>query len=138
MKIVLAVIVGYIIFFIGWSIIVLILAVIAALASAAREGLGLIHILNVLLMLILGPGVGAFFGVFVPSQIFRSVDPHTIFVSFVSITVLLFAALFVLGIYLFKVNVGGLGQPIMLLIQAGATVVGAKIGGALGAEDRVL
>ena len=70
MKTTLAVIVAGVFMLIGWLLLTALLYGVMYVASHAREGVGLMHLLNILLMWILGPGFGGFLGYLHNAQAF--------------------------------------------------------------------
>ena len=134
MKTILAILFSFLAFLIGWFTIGAILYLIAGIAGAAREGLGPSHLINVLLMGVLGPGIGAFFAIYVPSILFKAIDRKTLFVSFVSINVFVFVLLLVKGISLRSIDAAGIGRTVARIIQGAAVFAGAYVGKVIAEE----
>ena len=124
MKTICAVILAFITFIIGWFAISGIAFLIEWLASASSGGLDFIHGLHRLLMFVLEPGLGAFFAVYVPSILFRSVKPKTIFVSSASIIIIIF----ILNVFSIATGTGTTPVRMRALLQSAAMVGGAYIG----------
>jgi hypothetical protein len=81
-KATLSVIVAFVFFLLGWFFLATILYGIGYVASQARQDMGLIHFLHLLLMWVLGPGFGGFLSTYVTPHIFKNVDAETISTSF--------------------------------------------------------
>lgn len=64
-KATLSVIVAFVFFLLGWLSLATVLYGIGYVASHAREDMGVIHFLHVLLMWVLGPGFGGFLSTYV-------------------------------------------------------------------------
>jgi len=136
MKTVLAVLIGFVVLLVSWVVTVVLISLIDGVVAAARPGLGPDHWLNLLLGWVLGPGVGALFAIYVPSIMFRSVEPHTLFVSFISINIFIFLLVLITGFYVLNVDGSGIGQIIIHVIQGTALVLGAYIGKAIAIKWR--
>jgi hypothetical protein len=136
MKAVFAVVVSFLVFLIGWTVMVGLLFLIFAVAGAARPGLGPDNWLTLLIMWILGPGVGAFFAIYVPGLLFQSVDLKTIFVSFASIITFLLVVLFLFEARIISVHGLGIGRAVLVAVQGAVILVGAYIGRLVGEEVR--
>jgi len=136
MKTVLAVIVGFVVLLVSWIVTVVLISLIDGVVAVARPGLGPDHWLNLLLGWVLGPGVGAFFAIYVPSIMFRSVEPHTLFISFISINVFIYLLVLITGLYVLNVEGSGIGQIIIHVIQGAALILGAYIGRAVAIGQR--
>ena len=98
-------------------------------ASQARQGVGMMHLLNALLIWVLAPGFGGFLATFVTPTVFKAVDPSTIATSFVSVVVTLGVVVGWLLLVRADDNGGELGQFMLFLAQVAAIVVGARTGG---------
>jgi len=97
-------------------------------ASNAREGVGLMHLLNILLMWVLGPCFGGFLATYITPRLFKTVDVTTIATSFISVIVTLAIVLGLLSLVLSQQDGGGIGQLVLFVVQVAAIVIGAKIG----------
>ena len=128
MKVALAVIVAFVFLLIGWLFLAALLYGVMYVASHAREGVGLMHLLNILLMLILGPGFGGFLATYITPRIFKAIDVSTIATSFISVVVTLAIIMGLLSLLFVQQERSSIGQFILFILQVSAIVVGAKIG----------
>ncbi len=113
---------------IGWIVLAALLYGVMYVASHAREGIGLIHLLNIILMWILGPGFGGFLATYITPRVFKTVDATTIATSFISVVVTLAVVISLLSLTLTPHNGGGLGEFALFAVQVAAIVIGAIIG----------
>lgn len=128
MKTALAVIVAGIFMLIGWLMLAALLYGVMYVASHAREGVGLMHLLNILLMWVLGPGFGGFLATYITPRVFKTIDASTIATSFISVVVTLAVVLGLLSLMFVQQNGAGVGQFVLFVVQVAAIVFGAKIG----------
>lgn len=128
MKATLSVVVAFVFFLLGWFFLAALLYGVGYVASQAREGVGLMHLLNVLLMWVLGPGFGGFLATYVTPQIFKEVSAATIATGFISVVITLAVILGMLSLLFVQQEKSGIGQFILFIVQVSAIVVGAKIG----------
>ena len=113
----------------GWLMLAALLYGVLYVASQARQGVGMMHLLNALLIWVLAPGFGGFLATFVTPTVFKAVDPSTIATSFVSVVVTLGVVVGWLLLVRADDNGGELGQFMLFLAQVAAIVVGARTGG---------
>jgi len=113
---------------VGWLLLAALLYGVMYLASHAREGVGLMHILNILLMWILGPGFGGFLATYITPRLFKTIDVTTITTSFISVIVTLAVIMGLLSLVFPQQDGGGIGQLILFTVQVAAIVIGARIG----------
>ena len=128
MKTALAVIVAFVFMLIGWLMLVALLYGIMFVASRAREGVGLMHLLNILLIWVLGPGFGGFLATYITPRLFESIDPATIATSFITAVVTFAVVIGLLSLLLVQQGGVGVGQYVLFVVQLAAIVFGAKIG----------
>ena len=128
MKTAFAVFVAIIIMLIGWFFLAALLYGVGYVASHARQGIGLMHLLHVLLMWVLGPGFGGFLATFITPQIFKDVEASSIATSFISVVVTLAVVMGLLSLLVVKQEESGIGEFILFVVQVSAIVIGAKIG----------
>lgn len=100
-------------------------------ASHAREGVGLMHLLNILLMWVLGPGFGGFLATYITPRVFKTIDASTITTSFISVVVTLAIVMGLLSLMFVQRDGAGGGQFVLFVVQSAAIVVGAKIGNSI-------
>jgi len=112
----------------GWLILASLLYGVMHVASRAREGVGLMHLLNILLMWILAPGFGGFLATYITPRIFKTIDASTIATSFISVVVTLTIVMGLLSLMFAQHDGTGMGQFVLFVVQVAAIVVGAKIG----------
>lgn len=136
MRSVLAVLTSLAILTLGWFLMALLLSLIGAAASQAREGVGLLHFVHGFLILALSPGVGAFFAVYVTALVFNSVSIHTIYVSFVSLNAVVLVLLSVIGIVSVGLGQSSFWSLVVLALQAASVFLGAWIGRASADDAR--
>ncbi len=86
------------------------------------------HILNILLMWILGPGFGGFLATYITPRLFKTIDVTTITTSFISVIVTLAVIMGLLSLVFPQQDGGGIGQLILFTVQVAAIVIGARIG----------
>lgn len=125
MKTICAVILGFITLIVGGFVVSGIAFLIEWLASASSGGLDFIHGLHRLLMLVLEPGIGAFFAVYVPCIFFHSVRPKSLFVA-ISLTTSLFVILTIISGFSIGVGIDPLRRG--ALLQLAAIIGGAYVG----------
>lgn len=113
---------------IGWLMLAALLYGVMYVASHAREGVGLMHLLNVLLMWILGPGFGGFLATYITPRLFKTIDVSTVATSFISVIVTLAIVMGLLSFFVQQHDSAGIGQFLLFVVQIGAIVIGAKIG----------
>lgn len=113
---------------IGWLMLAALLYGVMYVASHAREGVGLMHLLNILLMWVLGPGFGGFLATYITPRVFKTIDASTIATSFISVVVTLAVVLGLLSLMFVQQNGAGVGQFVLFVVQVAAIVFGAKIG----------
>ena len=105
---------------------------IAGMAWVATEAGGvrprLFLLFNVLLVWVLSPAVGSAVAIHAASEQFRSVDPKTIFVAFVSICSSILALAFAFEILSFFSGVTNGWKLLLFILQVIAILGGAKIG----------
>jgi len=123
-----AVIVAIVLMLIGWFFLAALLYGVGYVASHAREGIGLMHLLHVLLMWVLGPGFGGFLATFVTPQIFKDIEASSIAISFISVVVTLAVVIGLLSLLVVKQKQSGIGEFVLFVVQVSAIVAGAKIG----------
>ena len=128
MKTALAVIVAFVFLLIGWLFLLALLFGVGYVASQARQGVGLMHILHVLLIWFLAPGFGGFLATFITPKIFREVDVATLATSFISVVVTLAVVMGLLSLFYILQEKVGINELVISTIQVVAIVVGAKIG----------
>lgn len=97
-------------------------------ASHAREGVGLMHLLNILLMWVLGPGFGGFLATYITPRVFKTIDASTIATSFISVVVTLAIVMGLLSLMFAQHDGAGVGQFVLFVVQVAAIVFGAKMG----------
>jgi hypothetical protein len=112
------------------------LSVIGTVASHARDGVGLIHLIHAFLIWVLSPGIGGFFAIYLTALLFASVSTQTIYVSFVSVTAVILAMLFLIGIISLRLGVSSFGSVILFALQTAAIFLGAWIGKAAADDVR--
>ena len=134
MKALLAVILAFMFFLVGWSFLSIILYGIGYVASQARGGVGLIHFLQVFLMWVLGPGFGGFIATYTTPLIFKNVSAKTIEIGFISVITTLAIILGLFSLLMVYKGEDGLGKFIIFLIQFAAIIIGAKIGKSMRTE----
>jgi hypothetical protein len=127
-KPVVATLTSLVILAIGWLVIAFLLSLIAILASEARSGIGLLHLINAFLVWVLSPGVGGFFAVYVTSLLFWSVSTQTIYVSFVSVTAVVLVILFLLGVLSVRLGGSSYVDLALFILQGAAIFPGARVG----------
>jgi len=113
---------------IGWLILAALLYGVLYVASHAREGMGLMHLVNILLMWILGPGFGGFLATYITPRLFKTIDVSTIAKSFIAVIVTLAIVMGLLVLLVSHRDGTGIGQFLLFSVQAGAIVIGAKVG----------
>ncbi|TXH71577.1 MAG: hypothetical protein E6Q83_01025 [Thiothrix sp.] len=128
MKAALAVIVAGVFMLVGWLLLAALLYGVMYVASHSREGVGLMHLLNILLMWVLGPGFGGFLATYITPRLFKSIDVSTIATSFISVIVTLAIVMGLLSLVFPQQDGGGVGQLVLFVVQVAAIVIGAKIG----------
>ncbi len=131
MRAVLAVATTLCIFVVMWVVVAVIIAVMAWAATAAGVQPGLFLLVNVFLIWIVSPGVGAGVAVFATSSHFESVDAKTIFVAFVSVCSIVLLALLCLSLLAYYFERSSLWHVLLLVAQAVAILLGARVGLAL-------
>lgn len=128
MKTALAVIVAGVFMLVGWLLLAALLYGVMYVASHAREGVGLMYLLNILLMWVLGPGFGGFLATYITPRLFKTIDVSTIATSFISVIVTLAIVMGLLSLVFPQQDGGGFGQLVLFVVQVAAIVIGAKIG----------
>lgn len=113
---------------IGWLMLAALLYGVMYVASHAREGVGLMHLLNILLMWVLGPGFGGFLATYITPRVFKTIDASTIATSFISVVVTLAIVMGLLSLMFAQHDGAGVGQFVLFVVQVAAIVFGAKIG----------
>lgn len=113
---------------IGWLMLAALLYGVMYVASHAREGVGLMHLLNILLMWVLGPGFGGFLATYITPRLFKTIDVSTIATSFISVVVTLAIVMGLLSLMFSQRDSAGIGQFVLFVVQVAAIVIGAKIG----------
>ena len=121
---------------IGWLVMALLLSMIGAVASQARSGVGLLHVVHTFLIWVLSPGIGGFFAVYLTALWFNSVSTHTIYVSFVSVAAVILILLFLMGIVSVRLGESSFGSLVLFALQAVAIFLGARIGKACADDLR--
>jgi len=124
----LAVIVACAFMLIGWLMLAALLYGLMYVASRAREGVGLMHLLNTLLMLVLAPGFGGFLATYITPRVFKTIDASTIATSFISVVVTLAFVIGLLSMMFAQHDGTWVGQFVLFIVQVAAIVFGAKIG----------
>ena len=106
-------------------------ALIAALAWAGTEAgvsPGLFLIVNVFLMWILSPGLGAGVAIYATISQFTHVPASTIFVGFVSVCSVILLLLFLASLVALAYDKSSLGSVTLFFFQAISIFVGARVG----------
>lgn len=134
MKTALAVFVAFILLAGGWLFLSALLYAVGFVASHARDGVGLMHLLHVMLMWVLGPGFGGFLATFVTPRLFRQVDVATISTSFVSVVITVAIILGLLSLVFIQHGKSGIGDFVLLIVQVSAIIVGARIGKSMAVD----
>ena len=111
---------------IGWPLLTALLYGVMYVASHAREGVGLMHLLNILLMWILGPGFGGFLATYITPRLFRTVDVSIIATSFISVVVTLAVIMGLLSLVYPQRDSTGIGQFVCLLFRLPQLLPGPK------------
>jgi len=135
MKVALAVIVAFVFLLLGWGFLTASLYGIEYVASRAREGLGLMHLLNRFLIWFLAPGFGGFLATYITPQIFKDIDVATITTSFISVVVTIAIIFGLFSLLFVRQDISIFIYYISFLIQVVAILVGAKIGKRLVIES---
>jgi len=86
------------------------------------------HLLNILLMWVLGPGFGGFLATYITPRVFKTIDASTIATSFISVVVTLAIVMGLLSLMFAQHDGAGVGQFVLFVVQVAAIVFGAKIG----------
>lgn len=128
MKAALAVIVAFIFLLLGWFFLAGLLYVVGYVASHAREGIGLLHLLHVLLIWVLGPGFGGFLATFITPRIFKEINVATIATSFISVVITLAVITGLLSLVFLQQENFKIGEFVLFIVQISAIVGGAIIG----------
>lgn len=128
MKPTFAIMVACLLMLLGWLMLGGLLYAVLWVASNAREGVGLLHILNVLLVWILGPGFGGFMAAYVTPRVFKTIDVSTITTGFISVVVTLAIVLGLFALATSPRDSAGVVQFVIFVAQVAAIVVGARIG----------
>ena len=128
MKVALGVLVAFVFLLVGWFFLAALLYGVGYVASHAREGVSLMHFLNILLMWLLGPGFGGFLATYITPQIFKETDVATIATSFISVVITLAVVMGILSFLLVQQERSSIGQFVLFVVQVSAIVIGAKIG----------
>ncbi len=126
MKATFAVLATLAIFLLMWFVIAGLILTLMYFSGKAGLGGGLFIGLNALLAWILSPFAGAAVAVYASISTFKTVDPKTIFVAFVSICASLIAIIFFIA--LATSSQGGAGNVLLFLCQAAAIFIGARVG----------
>ncbi|MBF0239892.1 MAG: hypothetical protein HQM12_19505 [SAR324 cluster bacterium] len=124
----LAVIVAGVFMLIGWLMLAALLYGVMYVASHAREGLGLMHLVNILLMWVLGPGFGGLLATYITPRLFKTIDVSTIATSFISVVVTLAIVMGILSLLVQQRDGANIGQFLLFVFQVSAIVIGAKLG----------
>ena len=135
MKTALAVVVALIFLVAGWLFLSALLYAVGYVASNARDGIGLMRLLHVLLMWVLGPGFGGFLATYITPRLFKQVGIAIIFTSFVSVVITLAIILGLLSLVFVQQGKIGIGEFVLLIVQVSAIIVGAKIGKSVAIDD---
>jgi hypothetical protein len=125
---VLAVVVALILFVVMWLVIAGIIAAMAWAATAAGVRPGIFLLVNIFLMWVLSPGVGAALAVFAATSHFESIDSKTIFVAFVSICSVVLLVLFCLSLVSVYLERSTFWHLLLFVAQAVSIFGGARIG----------
>lgn len=112
----------------GWFLLAELLYGILYAASHASEGVGLMHLLNILLMWILGPGFGGFLATYITSRLFKTIDIYMSTRSFITVSVTLAILIGFLSFVFSQQHTSGSIQFIIFIFQVAAIVIGSKIG----------
>ena len=128
MKTAFAVFVAFIFLLVGWFFLAALLFGVGYVASHAREGVGLMHFLHVLLMWVLGHGFGGFLATYITPQIFKDIDAASIATSFMSVVITLAIILGLLSLLVVKQGGSSVGELILFVVQVAAVIIGARIG----------
>src|SRR4051812_43591331 len=124
MKETLAIIVAFAFLVVGWAFLSALLFGVMYIASRAREGVGLLHLVNLLLMWVLAPGFGAFCATYATPRIFRSVDAATIAIGFISVATTLATVIFLLS-FIVQEEKSSIGRYVVFVAQVAAIIIGA-------------
>lgn len=136
MKAIAAVLSALAVFAFVWLLVALLVAGMAWAATDAGVKPGLFLILNMLLVWILSPAVGAGVAIYATTNHFTSVDPKTVFVSFVSICSALLALALLLEILVYFSGVGSGWKLLLFAAQVAAIMAGAKLGSVVGRQAK--
>jgi len=126
MKAALAVIVAFLFLLVGWLFLAALLYGVGYVASHAREGIGLMHLFNVLLMWVLGPGFGGFLATYVTPRMFKEIDAATISTSFISVVVTLAVVMGLMSLLFVQQDKSGIGQLVLFVVQVSAIIIGPE------------
>jgi hypothetical protein len=137
MRAILAVVTALFVLILGWLLVAGLLYLMGIIAIKARPQAGLLLIVHIFLIWVLSPGAAGYLAIFVTSRLFRSVPIPTLYVSFVSVVGVLSALLFLIGVLAYSTGHSTLGEPILLVFQAAAILVGARIARGLSEERRL-
>jgi len=135
MRAALAVVVSLIFMVAGWFLLSAMLYGVGYIGSHARAGIGLMHLLHVLLMWVLGPGFGGFLATYITPRIFKQVDISTIFTSFVSVVITVAIMLGLFSLVFGQPGNRGTGEFILFTVQLSAIIIGARIGKSAATDE---
>jgi hypothetical protein len=128
MKTIVAVLVSFVILFVGWSAISYILGLIGYVAAEGMQRIGLIHLIYILFVWFISPAIGAFFAIVVTNRLFTTVELKTLYVSFVSVSATVVTFTFILGLNMPDQGDSGMLNKVGIVLQVAAIFVGAYIG----------
>lgn len=128
MRLTLITIFALIIFFISWFINAALIAGLAYLATSAGVKSGIFLDINVLLTWIIAPGLGSGVAIYAVGKKFSNTDINLVFVSFISVIVMLLIVIFISNIFLQNTDIYSFWNLLIFFSQSISIIVGARIG----------
>jgi hypothetical protein len=131
MRAMLAIIFAFVVLINGWLLIAGILYGIGYLLLLEREGMALMHWLNLSLISLLSPGFGGFLATYVTPRLFKKVNANTIATGFIAVSIILTILISLVYLVLIlqeKPGVPDIGKFALFIVQVFTIVIGAKIG----------
>ena len=131
MKAALAVVVAVLFLVAGWGFLHVLLLGLYYVASNAREGIGLLHYLHMLSVLILCPLYGGFVAAYLTPRIFKEIDAAKIARRFIYVVVTLAVVGSLLGFLQpekYYSSSGDIAEFVFAVLQIVAVIVGAIFG----------
>lgn len=128
MKAAFSVIVAVMLMAVSWAMICALLYGIWFIASQTGYSIKFMYYISILLILLISPCFGGYVAAYVTPRLFKTINPSTIYVGFVTIIVTISVLMVLMSFLFIEHDREKYLQFVMFVVQIAAVVIGAKIG----------